>query len=206
MRALWETAKQPKSGHRSAAPLILTRYSMFGDVNSSRVLADRLIPLTAWLTSLCTASCLLGKWQATLRNLTRFKDECFAITCGCFCLSRSFHTNGPPLPSSLPSPRVNESSSGAVGVRAGLRQHKPANSLLQIPPIPLHSLLIPGLIIPRLWQSPAAQKTSTESALNRPAASILCVEQTSHIHLGPLGGVPYGRLTSVGFGGVLPEK
>lgn len=52
--------KQLKSGHRSAASLILTRYSMFGDVNSSRVLADRLIPLTAWLTSLCTASSLLG--------------------------------------------------------------------------------------------------------------------------------------------------
>lgn len=90
------------------------------------------------------------------------------------------------LPPPLFSQPLKESSSGAVGVRAQLRQHKPANSLPQIPPIPLHSLLIPGLIIPRLWQS-SARQTSAESAPNGPRASSLCFQQTDRIHHSLLG-------------------
>lgn len=44
------TAKKP--GHRSATSLIQTRYSMFGDVSSSHLLADHLIPLAVWLTDI----------------------------------------------------------------------------------------------------------------------------------------------------------
>lgn len=69
-------------------------------------------------------------------------------------------------------PSEKESSSGAPGVRALLRQHKPANSLLPTAPIPPLSLLIPGLIIPRLWQS-SARQTSAQSAVNGPTASPL---------------------------------
>ena len=45
-------SSQKKPGRRSAASLIQTRYSMFGDVSSSHLLADHLIPLAVWLTDI----------------------------------------------------------------------------------------------------------------------------------------------------------
>lgn len=54
-------------------------------------------------------------------------------------------------------------------------------------PIPLHSCLIPGLIIPRLWQSSAASSPSGESTRSGPRASSLCPQQTQCIHHSRLG-------------------
>lgn len=61
---------------------------------------------------------------------------------------------------------------------------RPANSLLQIPPIPLHSRLILGLIIPQLWHSSAVQESSAGSALIGLRVSSLCFD---HMDQGPLG-------------------
>lgn len=121
---------------------------------------------------------LFGSSRPHGKILHGLKSECFAVTCGCFSFLSFTQTASSAL---LPtSPRVKESSSGAVGVRAQLRQRKLANSLLQIPPIPLHSLLIPGLIIPKLWQS-SAQQTSAESTLNG-AQSIFITFQANWSH------------------------
>lgn len=118
------------------------------------------------------------------------------------------HKLPPPLFSQHPPPNTHthlkQLSSGAVAVRAQLRQHKPANSLPQIHPIPLHSLLIPGPIIPKLWHS-SARQTSAESSLNEPTASSLCFKQPDRIHHSRLGRpscAPY----FTGIKGALHEK
>lgn len=98
-----------------------------------------------------------------------------------------FHRSSTQMGLLCPPPlRLHESSSGSVGERTRLRQHKPANSLLQIPPIPLHSRLIPGLIIPTLAVTSWTAKRPL-TARKEPRASLLCVEQTHRIHHGALG-------------------
>lgn len=48
----------------------------------------------------------------------------------------------------------------------------------------------PGRHYPKALAVTSCTETSTESALNRPGASILCVKQTSHIHLWSTWGSP----------------
>lgn len=70
-----------KPGHCSVSSLIQTWYTMFGEVNSSHLLADHLIPPTVWHPSTLLPVSLVA---ATWGNLARFKAECFAVTRGCF--------------------------------------------------------------------------------------------------------------------------
>lgn len=185
--ALWETAKQPKSRtpfcfFSDTGPIQYVRWCQL--ISSADRLSHPTHCLTDWRPSILLSVSLVAVGH--MGKSSTFWGRMFCCyTRGCFSfLSFTQMASSAFLP---PSPHLKESSSSTVGVRARLRQHKPANSLPQIPPIPLHSRLIPGLIIPRLWQSSAAQQTSAESALNGLRASSLCVEQTDRIHHGPLG-------------------